>query len=296
MHPLIPEIDIPVYEIGPVHLDSWSFLVMVSFVVGLEIARARGLKLGLEVRDIVDGLCVTVAMGFTVGHLVHVLAYNQWMIEEQGWVVLIKIWAGFSSTGGFLGGVIGSLLYYKIYRKKSWVKHTDAIAWAFPFAWIFARAACFTVHDHKGKLSDFWLAVNFKNKEGLVPEFLPRDDLGKLSDFWQSVNFKIKEGLVPEFLPRHDLALYEMLWACVIAVTFYVLRNRKVRPGFFLVLLVTMYTPIRFFLDFLRNTDLDGADERYLSLTPAQWIVAVLFSVGLYAALEMRGKPASAEE
>jgi phosphatidylglycerol:prolipoprotein diacylglycerol transferase len=260
MHALIPEIDIPVYEIGPVVLDSWSFLVMVSFVVGLEIARARGLKLGLEVRDIVDGLCVTVAMGFTVGHLVHVLAYNQWMIEEQGWVVLIKIWAGFSSTGGFLGGVIGSLLYYKIYRKKSWVKHTDAIAWAFPFAWIFARLACFTVHDHKGKLSDFWLAVNFEGGS------------------------------------RHDLALYEALWACVIAVIFYLLRDRKVRPGFFLVLLVTMYTPIRFFLDFLRNTDLDGADERYFSLTPAQWIVAVLFSVGLYAALEMRGKPASAEE
>lgn len=260
MRPLIPEIDIPVYEIGPVVLDSWTFLVMVSFVVGLEISRARGLKLGYEVRDIVDGVCMTVGMGFVVGHLVHVLAYNRWMIEDEGWIVLAKVWAGFSSTGGFLGAVIGSLLYFKVIRKKSWVQHADAIAWAFPFAWIFARGACFTVHDHKGKLSDFWLAVDFPGGA------------------------------------RHDLAFYEMLWACVIAATFYVLRDRKVRPGFFLVLLVTMYAPIRFFLDFLRNTDLDGADERYIGLTPAQWIVACLFSVGLYAALEMRDRAARAEE
>ena len=261
MRPLIPEIDIPVLEIGPVILDSWTFLVMVSFVVGLEISRARGIKLGHEVRDIVDGVCMTVGMGFVVGHLVHVLAYNRWMIEEEGWIVLLKVWAGLSSTGGFIGAVIGSLLYYKVLRKKSWVAHADAIAWAFPFAWIFARAACFTVHDHKGKLSDFWLAVKFEDGA------------------------------------RHDLALYEMLWASVIALTFYKLKDRKVRPGFFLVLLVTMYTPIRFFLDFMRNTDLKDADQRYIGLTPAQWIVAGLFSVGLYAALEMRDrKTEEAEE
>jgi phosphatidylglycerol:prolipoprotein diacylglycerol transferase len=260
MHALIPEIDIPVYEIGPVIIDSWGFLVMVSFVVGLEISRARGIKLGYEVRDIVDGVCMTVGTGFVVGHLVHVLAYNRWMIEEQGWIVLAKVWAGFSSTGGFVGAVIGSFLYFNIIRKKSWVKHADAIAWAFPFAWIFARAACFTVHDHKGKLSDFWLAVDFPAGS------------------------------------RHDLAFYEMLWAGVIAVVFYLLKDKKVRPGFFLVLLVVLYTPIRFVLDFLRNTDLDGADERYLGLTPAQWIVAVMFSAGLYAALQMRKKGVPAEE
>ena len=52
-------------------LDSWTFLVMTSFVVGLEISRARGIKLGYEVRDIVDGVCMTVGMGFVVGQLVH---------------------------------------------------------------------------------------------------------------------------------------------------------------------------------------------------------------------------------
>ncbi len=257
MRPLIPYVDIPVYEIGPVVLDSWTILVLTSFVVGLEISRSRGIKLGLKVKEIVDGICWTVGMGFVVGHLVHVLAYNRWMIDEQGWVVLLYFWAGLSSTGGFLGAVIGSLVYYKLILKKSWAVHADAIGWAFPFAWVIARLACFSVHDHKGKLSDFWLAVDFP------------------------------EGA------RHDLALYEALWMMAISAVFYALRDRKVRPGFFLVLLVTMYTPIRFFLDFLRNTDLQDADVRYAGLTPAQWIVASLFSVGLYAALEMRGKGAA---
>ncbi len=257
MRALIPPIDIPVLEIGPVVIDSWSFLVMTSFVVGLELARARGIKHGLQVREIVDGVCWTVGGGFIVGHLVHVLAYNQWMIEEQGWIVLLKVWAGLSSTGGFLGAVIGSILYYKVLRKKSWAVHADTIAWAFPFSWTIARIGCFSVHDHKGISSDFWLAVDFP---------LP---LG----------------------PRHDLALYEVIWTGLIALAFYWMRNRSVRPGFFLVLFITMYAPIRFFFDFLRNPDLKGADVRYVGLTPAQWILAVLFSVGLYAALEMRDNP-----
>ena len=261
MRPLLKPFDIPALELGPIYIDSWAFLVMLCFIVGLELSRSRGIKLGLEVKEIVDGVCWTVGGGFVVGHLVHVLAYNRWMIDEQGWIVLAKVWAGFSSTGGFLGAVIGSVVYYKLLRKKSWALHADAIAWAFPFSWVIARLGCFSVHDHKGIASNFWLAVDFPPPVG----------------------------------PRHDLALYEALWTAMIALVFFRLRNRAVRPGFFLVLLITLYAPVRFFLEFLRNTDLKGADSRYLGLTPAQWIIASLFGVGLYAALEMRDKAAGEE-
>ena len=74
---------------------------MFAFIFRMEFARARAVSLKLSVKDVVDGCLFIVGMGFVVGHLVHVLAYNPHLIDEEGWVVLIKVWAGFSSNGGF---------------------------------------------------------------------------------------------------------------------------------------------------------------------------------------------------
>ena len=52
-------------------------------------------------------------------------------------------------------------------------------------------------------------------------------------------------------------------------------------PGFFLGLFSATYAPIRFVMDFLRNTDLDQADVRWAGLTPAQYGMVVLTVVGV---------------
>jgi phosphatidylglycerol:prolipoprotein diacylglycerol transferase len=77
------------------------------------------------------------------------------------------------------------------------------------------------------------------------------------------------------------LGLYEAIWTAGIAVLFYVWRNKPVRPGFFLGLFCATYAPIRFFMDFLRNTDMADADVRWAGLTPAQYGMIVLTIVGV---------------
>ncbi len=245
MRALIPYFEIPIFDWGPIVLDSWTALVMMGFIVGLEITRARAIRLGLDVRDIVDGAVVTVGMGFVVGHIVHVLAYNPQQLETDGIVALLRIWAGFSSTGGFIGAVIGSVLFYKVIRKREFWIHADTIMYGFPFAWMFGRLGCFTAHDHIGKASDFWLAVQFPGGS------------------------------------RHDLGLYEALWTLGIALLFLWFRNRRVQPGFFLALFSATYAPIRFFMDFLRNTDLEQADVRWGGLTPAQYGMLLMTLAGV---------------
>ena len=245
MTALIPYFEIPIFEAGPIVLDSWTALVLLGFVIGLEITRARAIRLGLQVKDIVDGAVVTVAMGFFVGHVVHVVAYNPQQLEEDGIMAILRVWAGFSSTGGFIGAVLGSVLFYKWIRPREYWIHADTIMFGFPFAWFFGRMGCFTAHDHIGKASDFFLAVQFPGGS------------------------------------RHDLGLYEALWTAGIALLFYAWRNRPVSPGFFLGLFSATYAPVRFFMDFLRNTDLDAADVRWAGLTPAQYGMVVLTLVGL---------------
>jgi phosphatidylglycerol:prolipoprotein diacylglycerol transferase len=260
---LIPYFDIPVLELGPVVIDSWATLVALGFVLGLEIARSRGIKLGLDVRDVVDGIVVTVGMGFLIGHVVHVVAYNPHQLEEQGIMAILRFWAGFSSTGGFIGAVLGAMLFYLVIRKRPFWKHADTIMYGFPFGWVLGRLGCVTAHDHIGNRSDFFLAVDF-----------PAEVFGG---------------------PRHDLGLYEALWTIAIAATFFALRNRPVRHGFFTALFCVMYAPIRFILDFLRNGDLRGADVRWVGLTPAQWGMIGMFLAGAGMVVYLR-KPAPEPE
>jgi phosphatidylglycerol---prolipoprotein diacylglyceryl transferase len=252
MRALIPYLDLPLLELGPVVLDSWAVLVSLGFILGLEIARARGIARGLDVRDVVDGAVVTVGVGFLVGHLVHVLAYNPQRLETEGMAALYKVWTGFSSTGGFIGAVIGSAVFFKLVRKVDYWAHADAIVFGFPVGWTLGRLGCFTAHDHIGRESDFWLAVAFPNGS------------------------------------RHDLGLYEALWSAAIALVFFALRKRDLRPGFFLALFALLYAPIRFLLDFLRNQDLDGADVRWAGLTPAQYGMVAMFLAAGVVLLRLR--------
>lgn len=265
---MVPYIHIPTYQLGPVPLDPWGILVTIGFVLGLEIARARGLAKGLDVRDIIDALVFIVMSGFVGGHLVHVLAYHPEKIAEEGVRAIYEIWAGFSSFGGFLGAVIGSIVFFRFIRKVDYWTHADVIMYAFPFAWIFGRAGCSIVHDHIGRPTDFFLAVNFD---------------------------EMRQGLGV----RHDLGLYECLFAVVIAGLFFAVRNRPWPAGSFLALWCLVYAPVRFAMDFLRRTDEIGgfptADVRWSGLTPAQWGAIVMFGGGLAIVARLRRVKAGIE-
>jgi phosphatidylglycerol:prolipoprotein diacylglycerol transferase len=253
----IPYYHLPVWELGPIPIDPWATLVCIGFVVGLEVARARGLRTGLQVRDVVDGIVVIVGMGFLVGHLVFVLAYHPDKLQEQGIRSLLEVWAGFSSFGGFIGAVLGTILFFRVIRKRPFWPHADAVMFGFPFGWVFGRMGCAVVHDHIGAPTDFFLAVDF-----------------------------------PDLGPRYELGLYEAAWTLVIAVAFWALARRHRPPGFFVVTWCLLYAPVRFGLDFLRATDLPGSDPRYWGLTAGQYGSAVMLVAGLAVwALVVRGKP-----
>jgi phosphatidylglycerol:prolipoprotein diacylglycerol transferase len=172
----------------------------------------------------------------------------------------VRVWQGFSSTGGFIGAVIGSVLFWRFIRPRDYFAHADTIMFAFPFAWVFGRLGCFAAHDHIGRSSDFFLAVNFPLPTG----------------------------------PRHDLGLYEALWTVVISAVFFALDRKPRKGGFYIALWAFLYAPARFVLDFLRNEDLANSDVRWVGLTPAQWGMILMFCrwgvLGLQAAGRARSR------
>jgi phosphatidylglycerol:prolipoprotein diacylglycerol transferase len=273
---LIPFFETPVWDLGFMPLDSWALLVTLAFILGLEVGRARAIKLGLDIRDIYDGGLFTVGMGFFVGHIIHVIPYNMQMLEEEGWIVLLQVWRGFSSTGGFIGALIGSIIFMKLIRKRSWWVHADVIMFAFPFGYIFGRLGCFTAHDHIGIESTSFIAVDYPQPG--------TEECAALQNPYFCVG------------PRLDMALLEALWLGVICTVFFLLRNRKMPIGSYLAIWCLMYSPMRLVLDNFRNRDLVGADVRYLGLTPAQYWALTTFALGLGLLTYLREKPIVVED
>lgn len=253
----VRNVDIP--GVGAVPIDPWATLVCIGFVVGLEVARHRAIKLGLEVRDVVDSAVFVVLSGFFVGHVVTVVGYYPERLREDGIWAILKVWEGFSSFGGFLGAALGAVLFFRVIRRRPFWRYGDLLAYGFPFGWLFGRIGCGVVHDHVGKKTSFPLAMDF--------------DRG----FWGTGDpARWADGV------RHELGLYEAAFMLVFVAVWIALGRRDRVPGFFTGLFAVAYAPIRFFLDFLRNTDLSHQDARWLGLTPAQYGCVLMFAGGVY--------------
>ena len=248
--------NLPIPGLGELPIDPWATLVCVGFVIGLEVARARPIRLRLDVRDIVDGAVFTVLMGFLIAHIVTVVFYFPERLTDNGAagavMSILRVWEGFSSTGGFIGAVIGAWIFYTYIRPVGALRHADIICYGFPFGWFFGRMGCTVVHDHIGSLTTWPTGMDFNDSP-------------------------ITQGI------RHELGLYEMVYMIPVMVVFIYLGQRDRVPGFFLGLFAVLYAPIRFLLDFLRNTDIvNRQDARYFDLTPAQYGMVVLFFAGLW--------------
>ena len=246
---MIPYFTIPPLHLGPI--DAQSFGVLSALGVWLASwLLVRGARVrGLDERPVL-GVATWALVGGVVGaHLMHVLLYHPEELRGSwnAWQ-LLKFWDGLSSTGGVLGGTAAVVLYFR----RSGVpfsRYSDLFALAIAPGWAVARLGCFSVHDHPGRLTTFPLAVAFP------------------------------EGA------RHDLGLYDALLLGVISAIVYACARRGLLRDRLLPLVALLYGIGRFFLDFLRASDLPYVDARYFGLTPAQY-VCIGFVV--YGALALR--------
>lgn len=207
---------------------------------------------------------LTVAIGIVVAGLIAAKKAVKIMPEDKFWNLLILLvlaiflgarlfyiletWSYYAHNfsalfrlweGGFslFGGVIGGLSAGWLWGRKNKV---DFLA----LGWIFTPA---------------WLIGLFFGRVGC---FLIHDHLGQPTDLpW---------GIFVQGAYRHEPALYEAVLVLLIALGFWFwkTKNRKLLFPASLIL----YSVGRFFLDFLRVDD-----QRYISLTVAQWFCIAIF-------------------
>lgn len=242
--PIIRELKLQVF--GP--------LVAVGVVLGwhrsLHYARSRDLDEDLF-RDYLFWMLVA---GFVISHWVSVIFYFPHQIEENPWV-LLHIWNGLSSVGGFFGAFVGMMVYLRLKRQPVMV-YADATIFGLVLGWCFGRLGCALVHDHPGKV---------------VPE-----------------GTFLAVGPWPDGSWRYDLGFIEFLFALGLMIAVYfILDTSNKRPGWLVGLIATAYAPFRFMLDSFRADKaargvISTPDARYLGLTPAQWFTLAFLAAGLW--------------
>jgi phosphatidylglycerol:prolipoprotein diacylglycerol transferase len=245
---LIPYIEIPPIKAGPVEIYAFGILVMISILVANQVASMRAADYGFEKGDVQKAVLWVIVSGFIGAHLVDVFFYHPGRLFDDP-LLLIKLNVGLSSFGGFLGAFVGVFIYAKR-QGISFRAIMDPLSVGFVAGWPIGRMGCTLAHDHPGGYSDFFLAVAYPSGA------------------------------------RHDLGFYEMCFAVVIFFIFEIIRRKKLPTGSLVLIVALIYTPVRFFLDFLRLDDV-----RYLGLTPAQFASIIFFVVA--AALLMRLKASS---
>jgi phosphatidylglycerol:prolipoprotein diacylglycerol transferase len=195
--------------------------------------------------------------GFALSHWLTVAAHPARVARDP--FLLVQLWNGMSSVGGFLGAALAMVVFLKREREPV-LPYADVLTRGLLVGWIFGRLGCALVHDHPGKPAGDWA--------------------------WLAV------GPWPDGSIRHDLGLYELLFTVALAAA--MARWRPTKPGRLTGTVALAYAPVRFALDFLRaDAPARGVtafpDIRYGGLTAEQYTMVPLFLAGVWLVLRRTG-------
>ncbi len=243
--------DLPV--IGPLKLQFFGPLVAAGVILGyhrcLHYAKRKDIDEFLA-RDLMFWVLVT---GFVISHWVSVLFYFPEDVAANP-LVLIMVWNGLSSVGGFFGAMVGFFWYLRK-QKQPYLVYFDMLCYGLLIGFTMGRLGCSLVHDHPGSIVD--------------PSHL------------------LAVGPWPDGQYRLDLGLLEFMYLVPIALYIHLAFDwMKAKPGRLIGTVAMLYGPYRFFLDTMREKD-----KLYMGLTTAHYASMIILALGIWLVFIRKSKP-----
>jgi phosphatidylglycerol:prolipoprotein diacylglycerol transferase len=216
---MLPNLSIPSIKlIGPVKIHPFGAIVALALIIGYHLALRQAKKDGLNVEIMGTTGIWAAVIGFIISHFFWALFYNYHLVKENPFILLM-VWRGISSYGGFFGGALGAWICLRR-EKVAPGPYLEALLYGLVPAWAIARIGCTIAFDHPGRVTNFFLGM--ADMKGVV---------------------------------RHNLGFYEALWTIVLIIVLYGLKNYRPFRNFSFALIFILYSSVRFFLDSLRVED-----------------------------------------
>lgn len=175
--------------------------------------------------------------------------------------------AGMSYHGGFIGGLIGMIVWCITHKRPVW-KWIDAMVVAIPLGYTFGRLGNFMNGELYGRITTVPWGIVFPRAERFSYS------INWVQDFAATCGMTVAEETKLVNLPRHPSQLYEALFEGLLLWTvLWTLRKHKPFDGFLAGCYTIGYGLVRFVIEYFREPDADlgyrisrdGSDAIYIN-------------------------------
>jgi len=245
-----------VFHIGSFFLPTYGVLVTLGFLLGLWMVARFSRRAGLNADAAVNlGIYVAIA-GMVGAKLLMVLMDLPYYTQNPGEIFSIYT---LRAGGIFYGGLILALIVAGVYMRRQklpGLATADVFAPGIALGHGVGRLGCFAAGCCWGAASHAPWAVTFTNPEAhrLVG--------------------------VPLNIPLQPTQLYESFAEFAIFAVLYRRIGRPHRPGAIIGLYLTMYSTVRFLVEFVRAHD--EANPYFGPFVAEQWIALGLLVLGVW--------------
>lgn len=250
-------------DLGFYMLHYYSLMWIVAFIAGFNIMK-RIYKNEGQSNESLDSLFIYSVLGIMLGaRLGHVIFYQPELFKEDFFSIFLPFsfkngfeftgFQGLASHGAAIAMIISMYLYNKKVLHKTVLWILDRVVVPVAFGAVFVRIGNFINSEIIGKPtgSDF----------GIVFKQLPRDMQ----------------------MPRHPAQLYEAIcyvFVFLILFYFYWKTKKSTQEGFLFGLFLVLLWSVRFFVEFVKEAQVD--DRATWALNTGQWLSIPFVLLGLY--------------
>ncbi|PQV46861.1 prolipoprotein diacylglyceryl transferase [Jejuia pallidilutea] len=286
--------------VGNFKLHFYSLMWVIAFILGWYIMKRIYTKEKVKL-EYLDPMFIYVVLSTMLGaRLGHVLFYQSELIKQDFFSIFLPFsfkdgieftgFQGLASHGAAIGIIIGMYLYRKKYNYKSLLWILDRLVIPVASGAVFVRIGNFINSEIIGKASgDFPLGVRF------IQDYYNKYEAVRITGIKdvQAAYAAIANntGLLEAVPYRHPAQLYESfcyIFVFLILWYFYSKTPKRDQTGFIFGLFLALLWTVRFFVEFVKEAQVD--DRATWALNTGQWLSIPFVILGLYFMFKYKPK------
>ena len=246
---MIPYFTFTEINLSFITIQVWGLMASIAFLCALFLSLKEAERKNIN-KDDIWNIMILALIGMIIGSKFFYIVSN--FNEFKNLTEIFNLNWGFSFLGG--ASFAGILLFiYAKYKKINFWELADTITPGAIAAIIVIRIGCFLIYDHLGKIT-------------IMP--------------WGR--------LYIDGTARHPVILYCIISALAIFFIVCYLKKRHLKSGLLFLYFAIYYLVFRFLTDFLRCSDLNICDTRYINLTWTQWFILILTPFVIYLLINIK--------